>query len=73
MVTQSTWPDHSSCPLWNARWPHDEADPESYWGYVTTMGSTEGNLYALWIMRVRGVIETTAAQDDAEVLSCRRR
>ena len=34
--------------LWNARWPHDPHDPESYWGYVLTMGSTEGNLYGLW-------------------------
>ena len=42
--------------LWNAKWPSqgpfiDEnnqfqrGDPESYWGYVLTMGSTEGNLY----------------------------
>lgn len=37
--------------LWNARWPHDDADPESYWGYITSMGSTEGNLYALWNAR----------------------
>lgn len=34
--------------LWNARWPHDEKDPESYWGYVLAMGSSEGNLYGLW-------------------------
>ncbi|MEG4802258.1 pyridoxal-dependent decarboxylase [Microcoleus sp. ARI1-B5] len=34
--------------LWNARWPHDSKDPESYWGYVLTMGSTEGNLYGMW-------------------------
>jgi len=37
--------------LWNARWPHDEDDPESYWGYITSMGSTEANLYALWNAR----------------------
>ena len=37
--------------LWNAPWPHDDADPESYWGYITSMGSTEGNLYALWNAR----------------------
>ncbi len=30
--------------LWNAKWPHNPNDPESYWGYVLTMGSTEGNL-----------------------------
>jgi histidine decarboxylase len=34
--------------LWNARWPHDPHDPESYWGYVLSMGSTEGNLYGMW-------------------------
>jgi histidine decarboxylase len=37
--------------LWNAKWPHDPTAPdfaEQYWGYVLTMGSTEGNMYALW-------------------------
>ncbi|MFE2755725.1 hypothetical protein ACFXGA_27365 [Actinosynnema sp. NPDC059335] len=33
--------------LWRASWPYDADNPESYWGYVLTMGSTEGNLYAL--------------------------
>lgn len=44
--------------LWNAKWPSqgpylkadgswERGDPESYWGYVLTMGSTEGNLYAM--------------------------
>ena len=37
--------------LWNAKWPHDEEDPETYWGYVTTMGSSEGNLYGIWNAR----------------------
>ena len=37
--------------LWNAKWPHDSSDPESYWGYVLTMGSTEGNIHALWSAR----------------------
>ena len=37
--------------LWNAKWPHDPSDPESYWGYVLTMGSSEGNLHALWSAR----------------------
>jgi histidine decarboxylase len=37
--------------LWNARWPHDPQDIESYWGYVLTMGSSEGNLYGLWNAR----------------------
>jgi histidine decarboxylase len=37
--------------LWNARWPHDPGDGDSYWGYVLSMGSTEGNLYGLWNAR----------------------
>ncbi|MFG2825652.1 histidine decarboxylase [Kitasatospora sp. NPDC048365] len=37
--------------LWNAKGPHDPADPESYWGYMLSMGSTEGNMYALWNAR----------------------
>lgn len=37
--------------LWRAQLPHDPAKPESYWGYVLTMGSTEGNLYGLWNAR----------------------
>ena len=37
--------------LWNAKWPHDPKDPESYWGYVLTMGSSEGSLYGLWNAR----------------------
>ena len=37
--------------LWNAKWPHDPNDPESYWGYVLGMGSTEGNMQAIWNAR----------------------
>ena len=37
--------------LWNTKWPHDPRDPDSYWGYVLTMGSSEGNLHALWNSR----------------------
>lgn len=37
--------------LWNAKWPHDPADPSSYWGYLLTMGSSEGNIYGLWSAR----------------------
>ena len=32
--------------LWNAKWPHNAQDPETYWGYVLSMGATEGNLYS---------------------------
>ncbi|WP_051966716.1 PLP-dependent aminotransferase family protein [Kitasatospora mediocidica] len=37
--------------LWHADGPHRPEDPESYWGYVLSMGSTEGNMYALWNAR----------------------
>ncbi len=25
--------------LWNAKWPHRDDDPDSYWGYLLTMGA----------------------------------
>ncbi|MFE0461398.1 histidine decarboxylase [Kitasatospora sp. NPDC058965] len=37
--------------LWGADRAYDPADPESCWGYVLSMGSTEGNMYALWNAR----------------------
>lgn len=37
--------------LWNAKLPHDPSVPDSYWGYVLTMGSTEGNLYGMFNAR----------------------
>ncbi|WP_299020003.1 pyridoxal-dependent decarboxylase [uncultured Photobacterium sp.] len=37
--------------LWNAKVPHDPQDIESFWGYVLSMGSTEGNFYGLWNAR----------------------
>jgi histidine decarboxylase len=37
--------------LWNAKIPHDPLDKDSYWGYVLSMGSSEGNLYGLWNAR----------------------
>ncbi len=37
--------------LWHAEHPRDATDPQGYWGYVLTMGSTEGSLYALYTAR----------------------
>ncbi|GHI06341.1 hypothetical protein AQI88_18540 [Streptomyces cellostaticus] len=37
--------------LWKGKWPHNPKDPESYWGYMISMGSTEANLYAMWNAR----------------------
>ena len=37
--------------LWRTEWPFHKKDREannSYWGYVMSMGSTEGNIYALY-------------------------
>lgn len=36
--------------LWNAK-PYNPDDPESSWGYVLSMGSSEANLYGLWNAR----------------------
>ena len=52
---QAKWMERSVldyyASLWNAKWPHDPANNETYWGYVLSMGSTEGNLHALWSAR----------------------
>jgi histidine decarboxylase len=37
--------------LWHAPTPSTPENKESYWGYVLSMGSTEGNLYALYNAR----------------------
>lgn len=37
--------------LWHAQSPSNRTNDESYWGYVLSMGSTEGNLYALYNAR----------------------
>ena len=45
--------------LWNAKWPSENTKPSSgeedwknsYWGYVTSMGSSEGNIFGLWNAR----------------------
>jgi len=37
--------------LWNVETPSTPANKESYWGYVLSMGSTEGNLYGLYNAR----------------------
>ena len=37
--------------LWHAKLPHNQSDPESYWGYALTMGSSEGNIYGFWTAR----------------------
>ena len=36
--------------LWNAK-PYNPDDPDSSWGYVLSMGSSEANLYGLWNAR----------------------
>ena len=41
--------------LWNSKWPSIPGDPDSHWGYVLSMGSTEGNLYS--IMQARDYLK----------------
>ncbi len=52
--------------LWHARIPADHTDPEpdDYWGYTLSMGSTEGNLYALW--NARDYLDGNALVSDEE-------
>lgn len=38
-------------PRKNPEKPEDPVPPDAYWGYVLTMGSSEGNNYALWNAR----------------------
>ncbi|MFB9217761.1 pyridoxal-dependent decarboxylase [Vibrio sinaloensis] len=75
--------------LWNATWPsqgpyideHGDFQKgvgESYWGYVLTMGSTEGNLYGMLNARdyLSGVMlleeEIRAETDKGETISNRQ-
>ena len=57
--------------LWNAKWPHNPKDPESYWGYTLTMGSTEGNLHALWNARnyLSGKYASSSGEQSKGILS----
>jgi histidine decarboxylase len=50
--------------LWHAKSPHSAADDDSYWGYVLSMGSTEGNLYGLW--NARDYLKGKALVEDPE-------
>jgi histidine decarboxylase len=73
---ESTFTIHTRCleravldyyaRLWHARIPEDRAaaGPDDYWGYVLSMGSTEGNLYALW--NARDYLDGNALVSDQE-------
>ena len=37
--------------LWHAKWPHDPADPDTYWGYILPIGVTEANMFSLCTAR----------------------
>ncbi len=66
--------------LWNAKWPHeyspDSADKDwrnSYWGYIVSMGCTEGNIYGLWNARDylsgKFILEDPYAEEQARLAS----
>ena len=52
--------------LWRATMPQDVDNPESYWGYVPTMGCTEGHLYGLW--NARDYLAGKVLLDDPDTL-----
>lgn len=33
--------------IWHAKWPHDPSDPETYWGHLMSVDTTEGAYYSL--------------------------
>ncbi|MGW0248514.1 hypothetical protein ACWDYH_17960 [Nocardia goodfellowii] len=37
--------------IWGLSPPHDPENMDSYWGFLLTMGSSEGNIYGLWNAR----------------------
>ena len=59
--------------LWNAKWPHDDSDPESYWGYILTMGSSEGNIFGLWKARDYLQGKFIFSRDDSKILDPRNK
>ena len=33
--------------IWHAKWPHNPTDPDTYWGHVMSLDTTEGAYYCL--------------------------
>ncbi|CAM3906185.1 pyridoxal-dependent decarboxylase [Alkalicoccus chagannorensis] len=52
--------------LWHAETPHANENGNSYWGYTLSMGSTEGNVYAIWNARDYLSGKLLLSQEDAE-------
>lgn len=66
--------------LWNNNWPHtkdcDQEDAgQRYWGYILTMGFTEGNIYGLYNARdyLKGRSLLEDQQSPEEISSITRR
>jgi histidine decarboxylase len=55
--------------LWHAKRPHSDEDKESYWGYSLSMGSTEGNVYAIWNARDYLSGKVLLIDDEAEKMA----
>jgi len=68
--------------LWNNNWPHTE-DPnqddagERYWGYILTMGFTEGNIYGLYnardYLKGRSLLQDQQSQEKISSITRRGR
>jgi histidine decarboxylase len=69
--------DYFAC-LWRAQWPYKVNGKESaerYWGYVLSMGSTEGNIYGIYNGRMYlsgGKIVTDPAEQKKAVEKLKR-
>ncbi|MFC3120672.1 pyridoxal-dependent decarboxylase [Agaribacter flavus] len=68
--------------LWNNKWPHTEDSEQEdagqrYWGYVLTMGFTEGNIYGLYnardYLKGRSLLEKQQSQDKIASITRRGR
>lgn len=61
--------------LWNIDWPHNKNVRESYWGYVLTMGFTEGNIYSVYNARdyLKGRVLLNEPQSEDHVNECMSR
>ena len=59
--------------LWNINWPHNPHAKDAkdrYWGYVLTMGFTEGNIYSVYnardYLKGRMLLEEAQSKDDVD-------
>ena len=63
--------------LWNNNWPYtgDPSNKARYWGYVLTMGFTEGNIYGLYnardYLKGRSLLEDQKSDEEIDAYTRR--